>query len=81
MAEQSRAVSYLILCLRLGYRLPGKRTIPDQIAEDRTPYYKALEAADVRANLDGSIDLTAMEELLSGMLAHQLVAIHEDAKA
>jgi Fic family protein len=42
----SRAASYLILCLRTGYLLPGRRTIPDQIAENRTPYYKALEAAD-----------------------------------
>jgi Fic family protein len=40
----SRAASYLVLCLRLGYLLPGRRTIPDQIAEDRTRYYKALEA-------------------------------------
>jgi Fic family protein len=75
----SRAVSYLVLCVKIGYLLPGKKTIPDQIAEDRTPYYKALEAAD-EALTRGGIDLTAMEELLSGMLARQLVAVHEDAK-
>jgi len=38
----SRAASYLVLCLRTGYLLPGKQTIPDQIADDKTPYYKAL---------------------------------------
>jgi Fic family protein len=75
----SRAISYLVLCIKIGYLLPGKRTIPDQIAEDRTPYYKALEAAD-QALTRGEIDLIAMEELLSGMLANQLVAVHEDAK-
>jgi len=75
----SRAISYLVLCIKIGYLLPGKKTIPDQIAEDRTPYYKALEAAD-EALTRGEIDLTAMEELLSGMLAQQLVAVHEDAK-
>jgi Fic family protein len=75
----SRAASYLVLCLRIGYLLPGRRTIPDQISEDRTPYYKALEAAD-RASSVETIDLSEMEELLSGMLAKQLVAIHEDAK-
>ena len=75
----SRATSYLVLCLKIGYVLPGKKTIPDQIAEDRTPYYKALEAAD-EASTRGEIDLTAMEELLSGMLARQLVAVHDDAK-
>jgi Fic family protein len=42
----SRAASYLILCVKLGYLLPGRKTIPDQIAADKTPYYKALEAAE-----------------------------------
>lgn len=76
----SRATSYMVLCIRLGYLLPGKNTIPDQIAGDRTPYYRALEAAD-EALRSGSIDLTQMEELLSGMLAKQLVAVHEDARS
>jgi hypothetical protein len=38
-----------------------------------------LEAAD-KSSVRGEIDLTAMEELLSGMLARQLVAVHDDAK-
>ena len=42
----SRAVSYLVLCIRLQMLLPGRLTIPEQIEVDRTPYYKALEAAD-----------------------------------
>jgi Fic family protein len=76
----ARAASYLVLCLRLGYLLPGKNTIPDQIAADRTPYYRALEGAD-EALQNGGIDLTHMEELLSDMLAKQLVAVHEDARS
>jgi len=75
----SRAASYLVLCLRTGYLLPGKKTIPDQIAEDRTSYYRALEGAD-QAYARGEIDLAVMEQLLSGMLATQLIAVHEDAK-
>jgi Fic family protein len=74
----SRAASYLVLCLKLGYLLPGKRTIPDQIAESKTPYYKALEAAD-EAWENGKIDLSAMKALLRSMLAEQLVAVHEDS--
>lgn len=31
----ARAASYLVLCTRLGYRLPGTNTIPDQIAKAR----------------------------------------------
>lgn len=74
----SRAVSYLVLCIRLQALLPGKLTIPEQIEQDRTPYYKALEAADV-ALAEGRIDLSAMKELLAGMLARQLHAIYEDS--
>jgi Fic family protein len=43
----SRAASYLVLCVRLGYPLPGTHTIPEQIAADKKPYYDALEAADI----------------------------------
>ncbi|MHB1673867.1 MAG: Fic family protein [Acidobacteriaceae bacterium] len=76
----SRAASYLILCLKLGYLLPGRLTIPDQIARDKIAYYKALEAAD-EAWENGVIDLSAMKKLLGSMLAQQLIAVHEDSKA
>lgn len=75
----SRAASYLILCVKLGYLLPGKLTIPEQISADKRPYYKALEEADI-AWSEGKINLTAMKELLGSMLAAQLVAVHEDSQ-
>jgi Fic family protein len=75
----SRALSYLVLCIRLNTLLPGKLTIPEQIEQDRTPYYKALEAADV-ACAAGSIDLTAMKHLIASMLAKQLHAVYEDSE-
>ncbi len=74
----ARAVSYLILCLSLGYRLPGANTIPDQISKDKMPYYKALEAAD-RAFKVGKIDLTELENYLGELLAEQLVSVHKQA--
>lgn len=76
----SRAVSYLVLCLRLKALMPGRLTIPEQIEQDRTPYYRALEAADI-AWAEGKIDLGAMKQLLASMLAKQLYAIHEEAGA
>ncbi len=75
----SRAVSYLVLCIRLKALLPGKLAIPQQIEQDRTPYYKALEEADV-AWADGRIDLSAMKQLLGAMLAKQLHAIYEQSE-
>jgi hypothetical protein len=70
----------MILCLKLGYLLPGRNTIPDQIAANRTPYYKALEAAD-DAWEQGIVDLTAMKELLISMLAKQLLEIHAESQS
>lgn len=71
----ARAASYAILCIRLGYELPGTRTIPEQIAEDKAPYYKALEAADEAQKLN-RVNVSLLEQLLEDHLANQLVAVH-----
>ncbi|MEZ5356132.1 MAG: Fic family protein [Bryobacteraceae bacterium] len=76
----SRAASYLVLCARLGYRLPGTNTIPEQIIANRQPYYGALDAADA-AWTDNRIDLAAIEQLLSELLANQLSSVIEAAGA
>lgn len=69
----SRAVSYLVLCAKIGDRLPGTVTIPEQISAGREPYYAALEAAD-RAQEDGILDIAEMEELLTQYLGVQLAS-------
>lgn len=74
----SRATSYLVLCIKSGYLLPGENTIPEQIAHNKAPYYAALEAAD-EAWGRGVVDLRAMEDLLSAALATQLLGYHESA--
>ena len=67
----SRAVAYLVLCARSGFSLPGRRTIPEQIAEHKEPYYQVLERVDASA-IGGSPDLSPMEALLTGCLQEQL---------
>jgi Fic family protein len=74
----SRMVSYLVLSVRLGEFLPGHNTIPDQIVDNRKPYFEALEAAD-KAEAEGRVDLSVMEDLLEGMLATQLAGVMESA--
>lgn len=69
----TRAVAYLVLCVRAGARLPGAPTIPEQIANDKKPYYEALEAAD-RSTEEESPDLSAMAGLLELYLNRQLQA-------
>jgi Fic family protein len=65
----ARAVAYLILCARIGQRLPGTKTIPEQISSDKQPYYSALEAAD-------GGHLKPLEDLLGMCLARQLYDVH-----
>jgi Fic family protein len=74
----SRAASYLVLCAKLGHRLPGVKTIPERIAEDKRPYYQALDAAD-KAWQEGRVDVTEMERLLENHLTAQLADVHQRA--
>jgi len=75
----SRAICYLILCTRLGFVLPGTPTIPQQIVTRRDLYYAALRAADDGLIQTGIPDTRAMEQMLSDMLANQLLSVHNQA--
>ena len=74
----ARAVAYLILCARLGFVLPGEKTIPDIIVTGRDQYYDALRKADAAWEA-GVLDISSMEDLMSSSLATQLYAIHRQA--
>ncbi len=74
----ARAVSYAVLSILCGYELPGTRTIPEQIADNKQPYYKALEAAD-EAWAKKRLDVSVLESMVQEMLAKQLVSVHEKA--
>ena len=74
----SRAISYVVLCIRLGFLLPGDNTIPDQITDDKKDYYAALDEADARWT-DGKLDVSKMEELLEALLGRQLLSVYEQA--
>jgi hypothetical protein len=79
MAELRRAASYLVLCIKLGGSLPGLKTIPDYIVDNREPYYDAIEKADEAAK-EGRTDVTAMEALLDRLLQQQLDSIARRAR-
>lgn len=74
----SRICSYLVLCIKIGSLLPGKKTIPEQIVDNRKPYFDSLEAADSNYR-NGTIDVSKMEDLMTGMLAKQLATVVEIA--
>jgi Fic family protein len=74
----SRIVSYIVLSIRAGTVLPGTPTIPDQVVDNRNPYFDALDAADVSWRA-GHLDVSKMEELLGALLARQLTGFYQAA--
>ena len=67
----ARAACYLLICLRQGGLLPGKKIVPERIRENRQPYYAALRAAD-RYWEDGQFNVDELASYLAGLLADQL---------
>jgi Fic family protein len=74
----SRALSYALLSVKLGYVLPGSPTIPQQIEEDNSHYIEALEIADAAA-VEGKEGIREMELMVRAMLARQLMSVIEAA--
>jgi Fic family protein len=74
----ARMTSYLVMSIKIGRILAGTPTIPDQIVDNRKPYFDALDAAD-HACKEGRVDVSKMEDLLSGLLANQLMSIYLQA--
>jgi hypothetical protein len=59
------------MCLRHGALLPGNKTVPERIRENREPYYAALREAD-RHWADGHFNVDALAQYLSDLLEQQL---------
>ena len=74
----SRALSYALLSIKLGYVLPGAPTILQQIEEDNSHYIEALEKADAAVR-DGREDVEEMENMIRAMLAKQLLSVIDAA--
>lgn len=75
----ARAISYVVMSVKLNAVLPGSPAIPDLIASDKNPYYGALEAADNRAIAQESNQTELLEAYLSGLLAEQLLSATREA--
>jgi hypothetical protein len=71
----ARALSYIVLSIRLGTLLPGSPTIPEQILQHRGDYYDALSEADKHYEEHGTVDVGSLKRLLRAMLLRQLGAV------
>jgi Fic family protein len=68
----ARAACYLLLCLRYGGLLPGRKIVPERIRENRAPYYAALQSADQHwAN--GHFNVDELAGYLADLLKDQLL--------
>ncbi len=67
----ARATCYYLLCARAGTLLPGRKTVPERIRDNREPYYAALREAD-RAWDEGNLEFSALESYLADLLEAQL---------
>lgn len=67
----ARAACYLLLSVKYGDLIPGTTTVPELIRQDRTPYYKALQAADA-AWAAGDFDVSELASYLQTLLSRQL---------
>lgn len=67
----ARAACYYLICLRQGRLLPGRKTVPERIRENREPYYEALKAADHHWE-NGHFDVEELANYLADILEDQL---------
>ena len=67
----ARAACYLLMCVRQGALLPGKKIVPERIRETRPPYYAALQAAD-RHWANGHFNVDDLAKYLVGLLSDQI---------
>lgn len=67
----ARAACYYLICLRHGALLPGRKTVPERIRENRDPYYVALQDAD-RHWANGQFNVDVLAVYLADLLQAQL---------
>lgn len=71
----ARAFCYACICLKLGFVLPGERTVIDLIMDQRQEYYRALKIADLAFEAGKEPDLEPMIAFVDRLLFEQLSSI------
>ncbi|MEA1618798.1 Fic family protein [Erythrobacter sp. T5W1-R] len=71
----ARAFAYAVISLKLGFILPGQKTLIDLIMDDPTDYYTALGIGDKSLKDGGAPNLKPMIEMVDRLLAQQLSSI------
>ncbi len=74
----ARAFAYLCLCLKLGFELPGRKTLMDLITSNKVEFEGGLRVADRTFAAVGVADTSVLEAFLARLLALQLSSIDAD---
>jgi fido (protein-threonine AMPylation protein) len=75
----SRAVAYLLLCVRSGRHFPGGKTLPERIMEKQGEYYRLLEVADETVRQE-RLDVSEIEEFIRELALNQVSDAMASAK-
>ena len=67
----ARAFAYAVLSLKLGFILPGEKTVIDLIMDNRDDYQNALKVADNAFEQTGQPDLAPITDFIDRLLAEQ----------
>lgn len=71
----ARAICYFVLCLRVGFWLPGETILPELIRQRRDDYVVALRAVDESLhNPELAFNISPLHALLSELLQEQLAS-------
>lgn len=73
----ARALSYYIICVRLGGWLRGEIVLPELIRRNRDEYVALLKTVDASA-ATGQLDISPLQSFLSRLLDEQLKTVEDD---
>ncbi|MGH8499106.1 MAG: Fic family protein [Methylococcales bacterium] len=67
----ARAISYFVLCVKVGGWLPGRIILPELLRGERDAYVAALKSVDTSFKA-GAFDISPLKTIVSELLAKQL---------
>ncbi len=67
----ARAACYYLICMKQGSLLPGRKTVPERIRDNRDEYVASLRTADAAWD-NGQLDVTRLAQYLAQLLKAQL---------
>lgn len=70
----ARAAAYFVICMRSEGVVPGKRTLPELLCDNRAEYMAALKAADKSYSADEKLNLKELRTLITRLLEEQLAS-------